>query len=272
MADERAGTWPRPYYQAGDARTKILFVCFAEGPLAEVPLERTRFGLPSDELVAQVDLREHRRAATASWFENWWQGAFGVLAGHDLGDDLPQLTRSDVCYTVALDLPDCPDLAPIQSVWGLSRWLCARGGSVVLDVHAFRFRTRAQLESADFSGSDVQRDVKIVLENEPSQHDLHLFHTRGLCKFARPELLCFVRPEDAEALTRAMNQLARTLMEGALASQLRLRVAPGVELTTSQTADRSLVESLGLESAVVLGRGDGAPLAGVARIIPQTSA
>lgn len=269
MADERAAVWPRPCFQAGDQRTKIFFVCFGKAPLAEVDLSLERFGLPSAELANQVELREHSRAKTRAWFEGWWAGPFGVLAGQDLAEDLALLTTSDVCYTLSLDVADRGDLAPLQSVWGLTRWLCARGMSVVLDVHAFRFRTRSELDALDFSGSDVQRDVKLVLETEPSEQGLHLFHTRGMCKFARPELMCLVRPGDAAVMGRVLNQLARTLMEGAVPSQLRLRVADGVELTATASADRALVDSLGLEGAVMLGRSDGAPLAGVGELLPR---
>src|SRR5260221_7041405 len=112
---------------------------------------------------------------------------------------------------------------PLQSVWGLARRLCARGASVVLDVHAFRVRTRADLDALAFDQSDVQRDLKLVLETEPTQGDLHLLHTPGLRKCSRPELMCFIRPDDAGLMGRVLNQIARTLMEGASATQIRLR-------------------------------------------------
>ena len=268
MADEQVAAWRRPYFSAGEQPTKIFFVCFGRAPLAEVALGLLRFGLPSAELANRVEVREHRRAAGPAWFENWWGGAFGVMAAQDLGDDLALLTTSDVCYTLSLELGDQADLAPLQSVWGLSRWLCARGMSVVLDVHAFRFRTRAEIDGLDFSNSDVQREVKIVLESEPTDDGLHLMHTRGLCKCARPELLCFIHPDDAATVGRVLNQLARTLLEGAVASQIRLRIADGIELVTSPAQDGELVASLGLEAAVMLVRGDGAPLAGLARLAP----
>jgi hypothetical protein len=266
MADPQVVTWPRPYFKAGAQPTKIFFVCFGKSPLADAPLDSARFGLPSAELARRVQLGEHRRANARAWFENWWAGAFGVIAQQDLGDDMALLSTSDVCYTLSLELEDQGDLAPLQSVWALARWLCSRGVSVVLDVHAFRFRTRADIEALSFAESDVQRDVKIVLESDPSHEGLHLLHTRGLCKCARPELLCFIEPDDATLMARVMNQLARTLLEGALASQIRLRVADGVELTTTPFADRALIDSLGLETAVMLGRGDGAPLAGIGRL------
>ncbi|HXK20901.1 MAG TPA: hypothetical protein VNG33_23985, partial [Polyangiaceae bacterium] len=167
-----------------------------------------------------------------------------MIAEQDLEAELPLLTTSDVCYTLSLELPDQADLAPAQSVWGLARWLCARGCSVVLDVHAFRFRTRADVDALRFSESDVQRDVKLVLETDPTRAGLHLMHTRGLCKFGRPELLCFIRPDDARVMGRVMNQIARTLMEGAAAAQIRLKVADGVELTTTPSSDRALIDSL----------------------------
>ncbi|HEX2872208.1 MAG TPA: hypothetical protein VHP33_13145 [Polyangiaceae bacterium] len=269
MADEQVAVWPRPYFKQGEQPTKLLFVCFGKAPLAEVPLTLASFGLPSAALAKSVALAEHQRASKRSWFENWWGGAFGVIAEADLGDDLPLLTTSNVCFTLNLELPDQADLAPQQTVWGLARWLCARGIDVVLDVHAFRFRTRQDVEALGFAEGDVQRDVKLVLESEPSENGAHLMHTRGLCKFGRPELLCFIQPDDGALMGRVLNQLARTLMEGALASQIRLRIADGVELVTKPMADAGLVDSLGLEGAVLLGRADGAPLVGLTRLAPD---
>lgn len=268
MAEATVTVWPRPYFKASSQPTKILFVCFAKAPLAEIEIAGARFGLPSRELAAQVDVREHRRAAKPGWFESWWGGSFGVIAERDLGDDLSLLTTSDVCFTLSSSLPDQADLAPLQTIWGLSRWLCARGATVVLDVHAFRFRTRADVEALGMEASDVQRDVKIVLETEPTRDGMHLLHTRGLCKFARPELLSFIVPEDAAVMGRFMNQVARTLMEGAGSEQIRLRLIEGAELVASASADPALVSSLGLEAAVMLGRGDGASLAGISRLVP----
>lgn len=270
MAEQPVPVWPRPYFKASPQTTKIFFACFGTAPLAGVEIGGSRFGLPSRELAAQVDVREHERAATREWFEGWWQGAFGALAEQDLGPDLALLTTSNVCFTLGLELPDQADMAPLQTVWGLARWLCARGASVVLDVHSFRFRTRAEVDALGFDGSDVLRDVKIVLETDTTEDGLHLLHTRGLCKFARPELLCFIRPDDAALMGRLMNQVARTLMEGAVAEQIRLRVAEGVELRTSSSSELELLASLGLEAAVELSRSDGLPLAGIGRLVPAT--
>jgi hypothetical protein len=268
MLESQLPVWPRPYFKPSELSTKILFVCFGRAPLAALELDRARFGLPTFALEGRVELHEHRRAASREWFEAWWGASFGVIAERDLAEDLALLTTSDVCVTLRVELPDQPDLAGLQTVWGLSRWLCARGASVVLDVHAFRFRTRAELEAMSFEESDVQREVKIVLETDPTQDGLHLLHTRGLCKMARPELMCFVRPEDASVLERFVNQIARTLMEGAAAAQIRLRIADGLELVTTPLTDRSVMESVGLQSAVLLARSDGAPLAGISRLLP----
>ncbi|HYJ08393.1 MAG TPA: hypothetical protein VEX18_05275 [Polyangiaceae bacterium] len=215
-----------------------------------------------------MELFQHQRATARQWFEDWWNSSFGVIAEQDLGEDMPLLTTSDNCFTLKLDLPDQPDLAPIQTAWALSRWLCARGASVVLDVHAFRYRTREDVEKLGFDEADVLRDVKLVLETDATQGDLHLMHTRGLCKFARPELTCFVTPDDASVSGRILNQIARTLMEGARAEQIRLRITDGVEVVTRPSAERALLESLGLEAAVSLVRSDGTPLAGIARLAP----
>ena len=268
MADAVVPAWPRPYFKATEQQTKIFFVCFGKAPLSELPLSRARFGLPESDLLNHIDVREHHRATDKAWFEAWWSGAFAAVAERDLGPDLPLLTTSDVCFSLGLELGDQADLSPQQSVWGLARWFCERGAHVVLDVHAFHFRTRQDLDQLDFAGADVLRDIKLVLEAEPTRDGLHLLHTRGLCKFARPELMCFVGPDDAALLGRAMNQVARTLMEGAGAEQIRLELGEGVELSTVTTTDSRLIESLGLEAAVMLARSDGASLAGIAQLGP----
>lgn len=268
MLESPLPAWPRPDFEASELSTKILFVCFARERLDEIELSRSRFGLPAGNLAERVQMREHQRAAARAWFEGWWSGPFGVMAERDLAGDLAQLTQSELCVTLRVELPDQPDLAPLQSVWGLARWLCARGASVVLDVHAFRFRTRQSVEALSLERADVERDVKIVLENQPTRDGLHLLHTRGLCKMARPELVCFVHPDDAPALERFVNQIARTLMEGAPAAQIRVRAADGLELVTTPSNDRALIDSLGIEAAVTLARSDGAALAGIGRLLP----
>ncbi len=267
MAEAQVAAWPRPYFKATTQTTKILFLCFGRAPLGEVKLDHARFGLPDVEVARSVELREYPRERSREWYEGWWHGAFGALAQQDLGEDLPLLLTSNVCYSLGLERPDRGDLVAAQTVWALARWHCARGASVVLDVHAFRFRTRADVERLDFAQADVTRDVKIVLESEPTRDDLHLMHTRGLCKFARPELMCLIRAEDASLLGRLVNQVARTLMEGATPEQIRLRVSDGVELKTGPVSDAPLLESLGLEAAVELRRSDGAELAGIGRLV-----
>jgi hypothetical protein len=268
MADAAVPAWPRPYFHATEQQTKIFFVCFAKAPLTELPLSRARYGLPESEALNQIEVREHQRASSKAWFEGWWNGSFAAVAQRDLGEDLALLTTSDTCFTLGLELADQSDLSPQQSVWALARWFCERGAHVVLDVHAFHFRTRQEVERLDFAGSDVLRDIKLVLESEPTRDGLHLIHTRGLCKFARPELLCFVRPDDAALVGQAMNQLARSLMDGKRPGEIRLELAEGVELTATATDDARLIESLGLEAAVTLARTDGASLAGIGALGP----
>jgi hypothetical protein len=270
MEDSRVSAWPRPAFLPSDQPTEIFFVAFGKAPLRELPLSRSLFGLPDVQLVEKLDVREHQRALSREWFENWWGGAFGKIAQQDLGEQLPLLTESDLCHTLSFDLPDQPDLSPQQTIWGLVRWLCARGVHVVLDVHAMRFRTRAEVEALSFAGADLERDVKLVFETDPTQGPLHLMHTRGLCKFARPELMGYIEPGDVDAMARLLNQGAEALMNGAAPQQLRFGHIDGVALQTAPSTDQPLVDSLGLRRAVLLGRADGAALTGLSRLVPAT--
>lgn len=269
MVDSEHAAWPRPYFKPSNLTTKLFFVCFAQSPLADLPLAPERFGVPRGELLRALELRDYERASAREFVEGWWSGSFGAIAERELAEDSSLLKNSDRCVTLRLELADQPDLAPLQTAWGVTRWLCERGARIVLDVPALRFRARHEVESLDFGGSDVQRDVKLVLEKSPTRDGLHLMHTRGLCKCARPELFCFIRPDDAEVVGRFMNQIARTFMEGVLPEQIRLRAADSVELVTKAVDERTLVNSLGIEAAVALGRSDGESLAGIGRLIEQ---
>jgi hypothetical protein len=266
MGDENVKVWARPRFELTEQPTELFFVCFAKAPLSELPLDRARYGLPKAACVDRIVVREHHRRGSAAWYEGWWAGSFGVVAARELGDDLPLLTASDTCFTIELTLPDQPDLAPAQSVWALSRWFCERGALVVLDVHAFTFRAKDEIALMGFDGPDVARDVKVVLENEPTRDGLHLLHTRGLCKFGRPELLCFVTPNDAPVAAAAQRSVAQSMIEGQSAARVRLKLTDELELITGPLHEPALLSGLGLQRAVELRRADGAPLSDLGRI------
>jgi hypothetical protein len=264
MPEAEVAAWPRSEYRPSCERTRICLVCFGVAPLSDVPLSRTRFGLPDRNLASQLDVREYARNAYPEWFAGWWSDALGVYARQDLGPAFERLMKCDLCQTLQLEVADTPDLTPLQTAWGMARWLCERGALFVLDVYACRFHERQLLLSYPLEALAVERELKLVFETEASEHGLHLLHTRGMCKFARQELLAYVRPEDAELAGALLNQCAQRLIAGALIEDLKLSIAEDTALVARPYENRPLLEALGLHSAALLARDDGQPLAGIA--------
>lgn len=247
---EYAPLWTRDDMSPSDRRAQVLLVCFASGPLRDdVALEASVFGVPSKEAVGLVDVREHARSADPEWFDGWRSQSLRVVAEHDLEGDISALDAADRCFTLDVDLPDAPDLGYLQAAWALSRWLVARGASVVLDTQAARYWRGKELPAVG-DGFDIRDQVQVVFETDATQPDgSHVLHTRGLAKFARPDIVALCEPDDADMLAEIMGEIADALAHGFLPAL----PAQGLDIDDDtlylvEDAGGKLAEQLGLNN------------------------
>lgn len=211
------GPWLRPAFQAGGEANVFQLFCFSASALAtDVPMSGGRFGLPSAEAMAFVEVRELRRDMDPAWFDGFRSGALRAIAMQSLGD-LTLLDEAQRLTAVLINRADAPDLTHVQAGWAVAQWLVARGATVLLDAQTNRF----------WKGEDVatwpatrpfalSTDVNVVVEAEPTSQ-VATIHTRGLKKFGRPDLVIHDVPgAQWDAVAALVRALAQQLADGAV--------------------------------------------------------
>ena len=132
--------------------------------------------------------------------------------------ELPDAARLDAaryCHSVAARVADPPDHGHIQAAWAAARWLVARGSFAVLDTHAGRWHGGDQVAGLDAERPfDVGTEVTIVFETDRTPGFGHVMHTRGMAKFARPDLMTATEPGTADQAAQVIFHLSRSLADG----------------------------------------------------------
>lgn len=218
-------TWQRSAFQPGGAPNVFQLFGFSTGPLADVPMSASRFGLPSTEVMKFIEVRELPRELDAAWFDGFRSGSLRALAAQALGGDLSGLDGATQLTAVLISRPDAADLAHVQAGWALAKWLVARGVTVLLDAQTNLFWKGADV--ADWPAVRpfaLSTDVNVVVEAEPTSPRATI-HTRGLQKFGRPDLVVLDVPgAHWDAVAGLVRVLASQLVDGA-------RFAVGQELS-----------------------------------------
>jgi hypothetical protein len=193
----------------------VLLVAFSPGPLADAgPLSMSRFGAPTEQSVRGLDMRTHAAEEDPDWFDGWRTGALATMAAAQL-PDAGRLDTAGYCHAVRADVPDPPDLGHLQAAWAATRWLVERGCFAVLDAHAGRWRDGPALSAlAPDRPFDLGDEITIVFETDETPGFGHAMHTRGMAKFARPDLMAAADPGNADRLAQVIHQLASALADG----------------------------------------------------------
>ncbi len=204
-----SAAWPRPHWQAGDGRSLQLWFVFGEFP-RQLPIDgaawRTR-GLPVAGEIGRYGRRE---------LEHWpgypLAGALGELLREDDAALLARAAAAPEGFVIRAELADAPDLDALRDGIGLVSALMASGGVAVVDpqllmafdADAWRARFFARPEF------DVRDHVLMLCDGDPRVPGRLHVHTRGLRKFARPDLSLRQVPATARA---AAGELLQRLAE-----------------------------------------------------------
>jgi hypothetical protein len=146
--------------------------------------------------------------------DRWRTGAFRELAASQLGD-LRRLDAATGAYADHLRVGDPADLSHLQLVWATASALAARTPSVVLDVLAATWHPGAAVaQRAADRPFAVTAEISVIFERESTPRFGHAVHTRGMAKFARPDLIAGVPADQVHDTTRILNHLAARLADG----------------------------------------------------------
>jgi hypothetical protein len=209
------GLWPRPAYRSTDATASVLLLAFGDVALDPgPPLSAERFGMPSTSALEGFDIQMYTTDRHAEWIDNWRTGALRNVADDELSDPA-RLDGARFCFMISFELADPPDLGHLQAAWAAAKWLVARGAFAVLDAGACRWVDAGQLAAlAPDRPFDLDEQVSFVCESQPTRGFGHTMHTRGMLKFARPDLMAGVEPSDIALVHQVMRRLAGMTAEG----------------------------------------------------------
>ena len=212
--DAATAVWPRLNYQRTARRAMLRLLAFAAGPLPDIKIKPGEYGLPDGDHLAALTVTPHDDPA---WLDQWRTGLWRTDAEHDLADP-GQLDAAGHCVSITADLPDPPDLGHLQAGWALAQALVDHGAFAVLDTYAGRWVDPVLLQTwPPERPFDLDEEVNVVLRTDGAGGFGHVLFTRGLAKFARPDVVAVVRPGTARTVNRVVRQLAGMLVDGGTA-------------------------------------------------------
>lgn len=200
--DDATLVWPRLNYQRTSRRATLRLLAFSAQPL------------PFDADSTGLDVTGHDDPA---WLDGWRTGAWRDAPGFDL-IAAGELSAAGHAVSIAADVPDPADLGHLQAAWALAQDLVAVGAFAVLDATAGRWLDAEQLGSWPLPRAfDLDEEITVELLTRGTGDFGAVLHTRGMAKFARPDIVALVRPGTARAVNRVVRQLAGLLAEGGTA-------------------------------------------------------
>ncbi|GIH13997.1 hypothetical protein [Rugosimonospora africana] len=214
---DTVSVWPRPDWQPTGSRAAMMLLAFSEDPLDPGDdLSASRFGLPSHAAIEQLDVRTHAREQDPGWFDEWRTDALRHIAEDDLADPA-SLDAARYCHSIRIEVDDPRDLGHVQVCWAVASWLMTRGCRAILDGFACRWWDRDAVSRLSpgrpFALDD---EVRFICETEATPGFGHAMHTRGMLKFARPDVICGVEPSAIGLMERVLRRLARMQADGAV--------------------------------------------------------
>ena len=190
--------WPRPQWQDSGEHALLLWFVFGDFE-ADFAIDAERYrtrGTP-----AGVDVVRYANRELAKWDGYPLAGALGKLLWEEDARLFERATRAGECVMLRGTIADPPDLGPLRDLVGTITALIDVGGVAVVDpqtlsmfgADAWRMRHARDAFSA--------REHVLILCNEDTRHAgrLHV-HTRGLRKFARPDVSIRNLPPAAASL------------------------------------------------------------------------
>jgi hypothetical protein len=207
--------WQRRQYSPTYRIADVLLVVFTPDAVDD----------PGIEPNPALEVHRHHASADPDRLDRYRTGAFRELASAQLAEP-GLLDAAGGCYTVRVRVPDPPDLGHLRLAWDTAARIAARAPSVVLDLYAGRWHPgRAVAELPPDRPFALADEVSVIVERQSSPGFGHPVHTRGMTKFARPDLIAGVPDERVSETVRILNQLAAMLADGAvLTAGRRIRI------------------------------------------------
>jgi hypothetical protein len=225
--------WPRPHQDPladPEARSaELLYLVVGPPPAQPLQVSRKRHHL--DHLEPSLTISTHRREDDPAWFDGWFHGPLGYqidgLFAH------PDQIRSAPALTIVRGtFPDAPDLNYLRNTLGVVSAIADTPGTLaIFDAPAVNWWRLGDWREAfvDRSEFHIGDHIFITVTEDPRHAPGIWTHTRGMGKFARPELEIRHMPGDYDTRNPAIRASGHVL--SGIASYL----AQGASIRDGQT-------------------------------------
>lgn len=220
-------SWPRPYFQAGNEEAVLQFYVFGKFD-AELQIPSPRYGSPG--LPEGVEIQRFQNAVLRQWEGYPLNGALGQLIKEDTPAAYENARIAPEVLVVRGVLKDADTLDYLRDTLGVLAGMLDVGGTAILDPQILTlFDAEHWRRHYLVQGGAPPRNHVLILRSAEEGSDRSWVHTRGMRKFARPDISLHNVPDSA--LDRA-GVLCERLVE---LSSLGVNFAAGheVELDTA---------------------------------------
>ena len=186
--------WTRPLYQPSAQRSFLFWVVWLDKPDAELFIDAKRHGFPpGDSAGLDLDVIED-----AEWLGSFLQGPIANMAHFSL-EPLGQCPRA---VLIRGHFPDSADLRALQTGMAFLKVYADLGALAAIDLVATRWWQPCEIQAlAPARPFDPKEHLSVVSERSED----HFCNTRGMAKFARPEL--FVRRVRGDQIQETADRL-----------------------------------------------------------------
>lgn len=179
--------WSRPHWARDEAKAMLLYFVFGQFA-GELRLDLSAHG--SKGLPRGVEMHRLSKAQLANWDGHPLRGALGDLLRHGNPDAFEAARAANECLMVRGELPDPESLDYLRDTLGVIAALLDAGGVAVVDPQILDVFSADDWRARYASGQRVvPRNHVAILCNDDTVADTEQWvHTRGLRKFARPDI------------------------------------------------------------------------------------
>ena len=179
--------WLRPHWTRDEAKAMLLYFVFGEFA-AEPQLDLSAHG--SQGLPPDVEMRRIPKAALAHWEGHPLRGALGEILREGNPAAFEAARKAPECLMLRGELADVDSLAYLADTLGVVAALLEAGGAAVVDPQILELFPPAvwRSPSAGAAAAAPRSHVAILCNDDAAGNVEQWIHTRGMRKFARPDI------------------------------------------------------------------------------------
>lgn len=236
-------SWLRSHWKPSDRTAKLFYVVLGVPQEGGLQVSRARHRVTQHE--PEIEITTHQRSGNEDWFNGWFDFPGGRFS-EVFGEKAPLVRSTEHLTVVQADFTDRDNLDYLRNTIGMVSAIVDNFALGVFDMYRASWMTAEEWtrKFIDRDAFRVKDHIAIaVTEDDRFQPGLWL-HTRGMIKFARPELqVRHVPQQDAAVQTAAevLERIAGYLAAGAAirhGEQMTIRNPEG-KLTFLETPDDS---------------------------------